>query len=226
MSLLFTMLPVYLLGNLHCLGMCGPIVAFLGKHRFRYAYFLGRLLSFSFAGLAAGELGAVFHIWLKEYNLSALVSIGFGFAMACIGLTILIGREIPGNRWLGSRLAQINHSLSLLLLKDSFFSTALFGFATILLPCGQTLVVYSACALSQSGSAGLLNGFAFGLLTTPSLWLAMHASRVFGKWKGIGNRVLGGCAMIVGLLAVLRGVAEFAWIPHFILNEKYHIALY
>ena len=226
MSLLLAMLPVYLLGNLHCLGMCGPIVAFLGKHRYRYAYFLGRLLSFSLAGFAAGELGSVFHIWLKAYNLSALVSVGFGLAMAAAGAIVLSGRGVPGNQWLGKRLAKMNNSLSLLMLKDSFIATTLFGFATILLPCGQTLMVYSACALSQSGSTGLLNGFAFGLLTTPSLWLAMHASRSIGRWRSLGNRVLGACAILVGLLAVLRGIAELDWISHFILSERYHIALY
>lgn len=226
MSLLLAMLPVYLLGNLHCLGMCGPIVAFLGNHRYRYAYFLGRLLSFTLAGFAAGELGSVFHIWLKTYNLSALVSAFFGIAMAGAGVMVLAGRGIPGNQWIGKRLAKVNQSLSLLLLKDTFFATSLFGFATILLPCGQTLMVYSACALSQSGLTGLLNGFAFGLLTTPSLWLAMHASRTIGHWKSFGNRVLGACAIVVGLFAVLRGAAEFDWIPHFMISERYHIALY
>ncbi len=30
---LLALLPLYILGNLHCIGMCGPIVAFLSRHR-------------------------------------------------------------------------------------------------------------------------------------------------------------------------------------------------
>lgn len=226
MSLLLAMLPVYLLGNLHCLGMCGPLVVFLGRHRHRYFYFIGRILSFSLAGLLAGELGAVLQVWLKTYQLSAIVSVLFGVLMALAGICVVTGRNFPGYQWVGRQLSGVNQRLSLLILKDSVFATFLFGFATILLPCGQTLVVYSACALSQSASVGLINGFAFALLTTPALWLAMHASHVINKWKYLGNRMLGGFAVLVGVLAILRGMAEFEVIPHFIINESYHIALY
>lgn len=226
MSLLLAMLPVYLLGNLHCLGMCGPLVVFLGKNRYRYFYFLGRLASFSFAGLLAGELGAVLQVWLRNYQLSAIVSVGFGFVMVFVGLCVMFGLAFPGYQWFGRKLSGVNQQLSLLLLKESAFATFLFGLATILLPCGQTLVVYSACALSQSAATGLLNGFVFALLTTPSLWIAMHASHLLSRWKFLGNRFLGGCAVVVGMLAVLRGMAEFEVIPHIILNETYHIALF
>lgn len=226
MSLLLAMLPVYLLGNLHCLGMCGPLVVFLGHHHYRYFYFLGRIMSFSLAGLLAGELGAVLQVWLKSYQLSAIVSVLFGSLMILAGTCVALGRNVPGYQWLGSRFSGVNQQLSLLLLKDSMFATFLFGFAAILLPCGQTLVVYSACALSQSAAAGLINGFAFAVLTTPSLWIAMHASHLLNRWKGYGNRMLGCFAVLVGMLAFLRGMAEFEAIPHFILNERYHIALY
>ena len=74
MSLLLTMLPLYLFGNLHCLGMCGPLVAMIGHHRFRYYYFLGRTLSFTLAAMAAGGAGAVLHLFLNQYHISALTS--------------------------------------------------------------------------------------------------------------------------------------------------------
>ena len=62
MSLLITMLPLYLLGNLHCIGMCGPLVMLLGQQRCRAFYFLGRTLSFTLAGLLAGALGSVLQL--------------------------------------------------------------------------------------------------------------------------------------------------------------------
>ncbi len=222
MSLLVAMLPIYLLGNLHCLGMCGPLVVFLGKHRYRYFYFLGRLLSFTFAGMLAGELGAVLQIWLKEYHMAAVISVLFGSIIVIAGLAMLTGRAISITKYLPG----VDQKLSLLLLRDQPLATFLFGFFTIMLPCGQTLVVYSACALSQDLMTGLINGFAFALLTSPSLWLAMHAHRFLTRWKFLGNRMLGGCAVVVGVLAMFRGFAELEWISHLILNENYHIVLY
>ena len=57
MTLLLTMLPLYLFGNVHCLGMCGPLVMLIGQHHFRYFYFVGRTLSFTLAGGLAGAAG-------------------------------------------------------------------------------------------------------------------------------------------------------------------------
>jgi uncharacterized protein len=226
MSLLIAMLPIYLLGNLHCLGMCGPLTAFLGRHRYRYLYFAGRTSSFTLAGVLAGELGAVLQLWLKHYHLSAFVSLLFGSVLVVFGMQIATGWGGNGSQWLSKRFSGVNQRLSLLLLKDQPWATFLFGFFTVFLPCGQTLVVFSACALSQSALTGLINGFAFALLTSPSLWLAMHAHRALSRWHSLGNRVLGGCALVVGILAVLRGLAEFELIPHLVMNRDYHIVLY
>lgn len=226
MSLLLAMFPIYVLGNLHCMGMCGPLVLFLGRHRFRYFYFLGRTLSFSLAGLAAGALGSVLQIWLKAFYLSAAASLLFGVIMAVTGISMMTGKSLGGVRGFKRIFASVDQRLSLLLLRDQPYATLFFGFATIFLPCGQTLIVFSACALSQSAAVGLMNGFAFALLTSPSLWLAMHASQLVSRRNLIGNRLLGGCAAIVGVVAVLRGIAEFDWIPHLIINKTYHIALF
>ena len=78
MSLFFTLLPIYLFGNLHCLGMCGPLVMMIGRHRYRNFYFFGRTISFALVGLAAGEAGSVLQIGLKHLQISAASSFLFG----------------------------------------------------------------------------------------------------------------------------------------------------
>lgn len=85
MTLFFSLLPLYLFGNLHCIGMCGPLVMLIGRHRHRYFYFAGRVASFSLAGLLAGELGAVLHLVLKQYFLAEIVSLMCGCAMMAWG---------------------------------------------------------------------------------------------------------------------------------------------
>lgn len=230
MSLFLTMLPIYLFGNLHCIGMCGPLVMLLGQHRYCYFYFLGRVLSFSLAGWVAGEIGAVFHLILSHYYIPAITSFTFGTVILLLGVYHLMGWHYPGYQFIVNRLSTTSKTLSLLLLKDQMWPTFLFGFFTLLLPCGQTLIVFSACALSADALTGLINGFAFALLTSPSLWLAMHMHNLFRRIKSYSNVIMGGCAILIGGLAFCRGLAEVNLIDHWVLNPEssihHHVVIY
>lgn len=230
MALLLTMLPLYLFGNLHCLGMCGPLVMMIGQHRYRYFYFLGRTLSFTLAGLAAGAIGAVAGAFFKYYHLAEATSFLFGGILIALGFFTLTGRSYPGHAWLSKRLARTNQTLSLLLLRDRAWPSFLFGFFTLALPCGQTLIVFSACALSGDPYVGFLNGFAFAILTSPSLFLAMQAHAVLRRARHYYQAVIGLSALLVGSLAMLRGFAEMGWISHWVLNADapvhYHLVIF
>lgn len=230
MTLFLSMLPIYLFGNLHCLGMCGPLVMMIGQHRYRWFYFLGRIVSFTLAGMAAGAFGAVINALLNRVHLSAVFSAIFGLILLLLGVYTLFGWSYPGREWLGKRLAKTNQHLSLLMLKDEPWPAFLFGFFTLALPCGQTLIVFSACALTGDMWVGMLNGFAFALLTSPSLFLAMQASSLFRKAKRHYQTVIGVSSIIVGVLAILRALAEFGLISHFVINPDspmhYHVVIF
>lgn len=230
MTLLLTMLPIYLLGNLHCIGMCGPLVVMIGQHRYRYFYFLGRLISFTLAGTIAGEAGAVLHLILKQYHIPAVTCFIFGGFILMVGIYSLFGWQYPGHQWLAKRLSRFNHSLTLFMLRDQVWPTFLFGFFTIALPCGQTLIVFSACALSGDLYVGMLNGFVFALLTSPSLFAAMKAHSLFSRAKRHYQKIIGLFGVFVGMIAILRGLAETEVISHLILNPQsavyYHIVIY
>lgn len=230
MALFFTMLPLYLVGNLHCIGMCGPLVMMLGQHRYRYFYFLGRTLSFTLAGMAAGEAGAILNLVLHNYHISAMTSFLFGGIILLIGFYSLLGWQYPAYEWLGKRLQHVNKRLSLLMLQDRALPSFLFGFFTITLPCGQTLIVFSACALSGDLWVGMGNGFAFAVLTSPSLVLAMNAHNLFRSLKGYYNKIMGACSIFIGILALCRGFADLDLIDHLVINaeaaSQYHIVIY
>ena len=78
MDLFLQLLPIYLLGNLHCMGMCGPLVALLGGHPFRYYYFLGRIFSFTLVGGVAGIFGFLIFLSFDAVHLNAWISFLFG----------------------------------------------------------------------------------------------------------------------------------------------------
>ena len=209
MSLIYSMLPFYLIGNLHCLGMCGPLVVMLGKQKNRVWYFIGRLTSFTTVATLAGFLGAT----LDLGNVQPAFSIGFGVLLFIAGLSQFFSFRLPRWHWLQKRKQGLDQRLTLLLLRDKPAATFLFGVATVLLPCGQTFVVFSACALSGSAWVGLVNGAAFALLTSPSLLLAMQAHTLLKAAKQYYRPLLGAVLIIGGAWMTYRGLASLEVAP-------------
>lgn len=197
------MLPIYILGNFHCLGMCGPLAMMIGTSPHRGYYLLGRLISFTLAGALAGGLGYLIAAFLQPYKLSSLLSILLGFAMGWIGIAILRGKPLSFKG-----MDKIEAKLSRLLIEKGPFSLFLFGFLSIALPCGQTLLVYSACALSGSAATGTLNGLAFAILTTPALFLAMQARHLLRAFDRFYKPVVGGVSLLIGGVSIYRGLID------------------
>ncbi len=229
MRVFLTLLPLYIFGNLHCLGMCGPLVLMLGGHRHRNFYFLGRTLSFTFAGALAGGAGAVIQAHLSASRIGAAVSFLFGALILGFGAMTLFKVKFPFRPSQGGILQKISLHLSTLLLKDSPFAVFLFGFFTIFLPCGQTLIVYSALAIEGDFWSGTFNGAAFALMTSPALFFAMRAVNLLKAARQYYNAILGFSAMGIGAV-VFRGLAEAGFISHLVLNpdaaSEYHIVLF
>lgn len=226
MTLFWSMLPVYLFGNFHCLGMCGPLVMLLSRHRYRYLYFFGRGLSFSLAAGLAGGAGTVLNVILQRYQIPAATSLLFGGLVLGLGLCHLLRWPYPGQKWLARRSSGLSQRLGLLMSRDEALPAFLFGFCTVLLPCGQSLLVFSACAMTADPWVGLANGAAFALLTSPSLLLASQAPNLLAHGRHWERLVIGGLALLIGSLALLRGLAELGMIGHVTVYGPWHIVLY
>lgn len=220
------MLPIYLMGNIHCFGMCGPLVMMIGRHKWRALYFLGRILSYTLTGWVAGSLGFVIQLFMSAYHLGAWFSILGGLGLMILGLHTLFKFQLPQIPFLDRKFKRLSQSLSYLLLKDQPLPTFMFGFFTVFLPCGQTLIVFSAIAMMGDAYTGALNGFVFALLTSPSLGIAMQMASFLKKYQNLSHQVMGYTACLVAGLAFLRGFAELGFIPHLIFSEKFHLVIY
>lgn len=230
MSVILSLLPVYLLGNLHCMGMCGPLVMFIGQHRYRNAYFLGRVAAFTIAGMIAGEIGAILQVAFHQFNIPALTSFLFGSLLILLAIAYFTGFRLRLGSFISSLMGKWSNKAATLMTQDHFFSVFLFGLCTILLPCGQSIMVLSASALTESVFIGGLNGAVFALLTSPSLWFAMQAKALLKSLRRYYYPLLGFFSLIVGILAICRGLAEMQFMPHLVLNPNapaaMHIVLY
>lgn len=207
---------VGLLGGGHCIGMCGGIVGAVTmtlpsskpKLPFVLAYNLGRIGSYTLAGIIAGAVGAssffLEHVLPVEKVLYALASL----MLVLLGLYLAgIWRVLTRLEALGGRLWQhlqpySKRLLPVRTLPQSLLLGVLWGW----LPCGLVYSVLVAAVASGNPWQGGLLMLAFGLGTLPTL-LAMGMTAVRLKYllQNLWFRRLSGLLIAgFGLVALYR----------------------
>jgi len=206
------MLAAGLASGVHCVGMCGGIVAAFDVKRVipirqqtfwgrRVAFNLGRISTYAAAGALAGSLGAA------AYAAGALPAQEM-LHLAANGLLVLVGLYLAGADrllaplealgmplWrrlqpLAARLikARTEPAPSARILARSYLAGLAWGW----LPCAMVYAALAATAFSGGAANGALGMAAFGLGTLPFLlgagWLA---SRLRDWRRAAGAAVLG-----------------------------------
>ena len=193
----FSAFLVGLLGGTHCVGMCGGITAALSLQLpstgrlwpYYLTYNLGRIASYSVAGIIAGALGAS-ALLLQEllpvqqalFVLANFMLIALGLYLAGIWRFVTVFERIGSVLW--TRVQPLmKRWLPIHNLPGALVVGALWGW----LPCG---LVYSVLVTALASSSALTGGMlmlAFGLGTLSNL-LAMgvfaQQLRPFLPWHG------------------------------------------
>lgn len=212
--LLVSALILGLLGGGHCLGMCGGLMGALTlaipaeqrarRLRLLLAYNLGRILSYSVAGVLIGLAGwavasSPAAMLLRVIAALLLIAMGLYLAGWWSGLTRIegLGRHLWRHlQPIASRLMPISSVPRALLLG------AIWGW----LPCG---LVYSTLLWAASQGSALDSGLlmlAFGLGTWPVLLATgMAAERLTALLRRRGVRMAGGLLVILFGLWTLPG---------------------
>ena len=207
--LLVSALILGLLGGGHCLGMCGGLMGALtlaippeqrGRRlRLLLAYNLGRILSYSAAGLLLGlagwaVTGSAAEVFMRSLAALLLITMGLYLAGWWSGLTRL---EALG-RGLWRHIQPLTRRfMPVTSLPRALVLGALWGW----LPCG---LVYSTLLWASSQGSALYSALlmlAFGLGTWPVLLATgLAAERIIALLRRRGVRVAG------GLLVMLFGI--------------------
>ncbi len=206
-----------ILSGVHCLGMCGGIVSAFSlgvapsktptqKIQIQLAYNLGRIVSYTLAGLIVGALGAIttqqfashaLHQYLQTFSAFILILMGLYLANWWRVLTQL--ERIGGILWkhiepLTRKLIPIKGNGQALLV----------GLVWGWLPCG---LVYSMLTLSLStanAQQGALIMLSFGLGTLPNLIaFGLMASSIQLFLKRPAVRMIAGLLIIVFAIYLL-----------------------
>lgn len=203
---------VGLLGSVHCIGMCGPLVMALPisqktnlqKTIALVLYHLGKISSYTILGVLFGLFGSQFPVFGLQQNLS--IVIGIIILLYVLYVYVLKSKHIQ----IGLLDLLYNAIVKILskLFKHESWSTFLWiGMLNGLLPCGMIyLALTSAMATQNILEGGLLMAF-FGLGTAPALIMAA----IGGQFMGIAFRrnvqkSLPVFLFSMGLLLILRGL--------------------
>jgi uncharacterized protein len=217
-----------LFSTLHCVGMCGGILTAMmfaqpdaeSNNKLKtfnrsLAYNIGRISSYSIAGLISGLLGLKIIGLSEEGNAHLILQCIAAIVLIALALNIL--GVLPYKKFveaLGMKLWQHIQPLGKHLLPINTLSrTFLFGMLWGWLPCG---LVYSALLLSlSSGSAlnGMLTMLFFGLGTLPGMLSAGYFSNYLNQLKS-NNKIKIITAVLMILIAISLPLSTVYFAQH------------
>jgi uncharacterized protein len=216
-----------LLGSAHCLAMCGGIAAALGaagtgtRARLQsLLYQLGRLTSYTAAGLIAGGAGAAAGFAFSITRWSELLRLATALVVVVIGLDICVGTS-AFTRWLrtperwGAWLWRRLSPPARALLPASPAARALsLGVLWGWLPCGLVYSVLIAAAVAGSAARGGLTMAAFGLGTLPAMSGLSYLARRLPRRDATFARLLGAGLIACGFWTAIMPLAALAGLQH------------
>ena len=205
-----------LVGSLHCIQMCGPIVLSyslpLGKAPrttqglAHLSYNLGRTITYAALGALAGVVGGTIQN-LSGYKNAATVLAGALMMIAGILMSGLFTKSdlIQVNAFRpGSLIARATGSV----LKSTTPGSKL-GLGLILgfLPCGLVYAALLKAAETADPAAGAITMFAFGTGTAGALVAMGLFSSTIGRWLGKwSNRIATVTVILMGAYLMYKGL--------------------
>jgi hypothetical protein len=190
-ALLATVFVASLVGSLHCVGMCGPFVAFYsgsdgsaGVRRLlsHAAYSGGRLVAYAVFGLAAGTVGAALDVAGSLAGFQRVAAVAAGATMVLWGVLALL--QIRGVRIFkhgggNGRLARVfRRGFSLVSDKPPLVRASVVGLLSGFLPCGWLWAFVVTAAGTGGALAGAAVMTAFWAGTVPALLAVGFGSQI------------------------------------------------
>lgn len=195
-------------GNLHCMGMCGPLVLAIPfgnekgikKILATTVYFITKALGYALLGAIIGIIGAAAKLVVWQQ----WISIASGILMLVMVLFPIVLQQFEK---VNISASFISSNLNKLLQSKSKWRLFAFGFLHAFLPCG---LVYTALAASLAFASAIKSSlfmFTFGISSALMLWalasfkthFSFHKSKHFA-W--ISRSIV----VLVAILLIVRGL--------------------
>ncbi len=201
-----------IMGSLHCVGMCGPIVFMLPVDRSNnfkkfgqiFLYHFGRLLAYGLVGCVFGSLGRGLYL----FGLQQTLSIAIGVLMIVVVLTpYKIFARFNPSKPLYKAVSRVKNRLGRELKKKSPDTFLTIGFLNGFLPCGLVYVALFGAIAMGSALEGSLYMVLFGSGTIPLMTTAIYFSGLLkGRLRSKVQKLIPVFTVLVGALFILRGM--------------------
>jgi hypothetical protein len=216
------LVPVALgvVGSLHCVQMCGPVVLACSvametrstarRLLAQLAYNAGRILTYGALGAAAGGAGTGLNLIGSLAGLRNTAAVAAGTLLLAGGALVLAGRRLRFPRaW------SVPAGLGQRLRSGSLRSRFALGVALGFLPCGLVYAALLKSLESAGPAAGALTMAAFGAGTAAPLLAVGTFAAVIGRRFGRHAALVSSLAvMATGMLLVWRGLRSPAACCH------------
>jgi len=206
---LWTAFLLGLVGSLHCAGMCGPLALALPQTRNsvlsfsagRFAYNLGRVITYCLLGIVFGLLG-------KTLLLAGIQR----WASIALGIFLLVGlfasRKLALWRPVTAFVGILKARMSAQFRRRSFTALLMLGLFNGLLPCGLVYVAGAGATATGSLASGVSYMAAFGAGTVPMmLAISLSGKLVPFSLRLKLQRAIPISVFILATLLILRGLA-------------------
>ena len=206
---LWTAFLLGLVGSLHCVAMCGPLVLALPTVGHtgvsfavgRAAYNFGRILTYGLLGVVLGALGRT----LALAGVQRWVSLGAG--------VVVLGGWLASSRWARPSIAThfvgwLKAAFAQRLRRRSLAAMLTLGLLNGLLPCGLVYAA-SAGAVATGGFVSALSYMlVFGVGTLPMMIsLGFVGRRFHDALRVYQPRLVPICLVLLGMLLIARGLS-------------------
>ncbi len=163
-----------ILGSVHCVAMCGPLVGLQGGTRsVRLAAFhsAGRLVTYTIIGALAGLAGNVLDLAGRLGNIQRLATLLASATIISWGVVALVRatRKRAPTPYARSTTTAFSSALVQIRSRNPARRMWLLGIITGLLPCGWLWAFALTAAATGSPGAGALVMFVFWLGTVPAM---------------------------------------------------------
>lgn len=204
-------LTLGLLGSIHCIGMCGPLVlAVPSSAHSKWRFIAERILYNSGRAVTYGMMGAVLGIVGKNVLLSVQQDVSM-----VLGVVILLTVSIPFG--FKSRFEKfsplkkvygfVQQYFSLMLHKRGYTALFILGMLNGLLPCGLVYTaLLGAIAVADVWHSALFM-IVFGLGTIPALVIVSLTGKIISvKFRSLLTRMIPVFSIALALILILRGM--------------------
>lgn len=208
---LLAALTLGILGSLHCIGMCGPLVLAVpssAQTRWKFVverivYNFGRAITYGVMGVVLGLIGKSILASIQQ-DLSIILGVSILLMVAVpFGLKSKVEKYSP----LKFLYSGVKEQFSLLLRKKGFTSLFILGMLNGLLPCGLVYTALLGATVVADAIQSALFMVMFGIGTMPALvGVALSGKLLSTKFRGKVIRVVPLFTILLALILILRGM--------------------